>query len=86
MELSVQVAEHKTTCKTLAYKNNLLNKRVYEFSKKDSKGKGKRSRIQFHIKEEVTNVKVDLIVSFNRNFILEEEQTRVKTELVKALK
>lgn len=53
MELSVQVVEHQATCKTLAYENNLLNKRVDEISKKDSKGKGKGSRIQFWLEERI---------------------------------
>lgn len=44
--------------------------RVYEISKKKSKGESEGSRIQFQLEEEPINVKGDLTASYGRNFIL----------------
>lgn len=62
--------EHQHICKTPACKNNLMYNRVYEISKKKSKGESEGSRIQFQLEEEPINVKGDLTASYGRNFIL----------------
>lgn len=54
MELSLKVVEHYVTYKTMACENDLLSKRIYEISKKNSKGKSEGSRIQFQLEEELT--------------------------------
>lgn len=86
MELSVQVSEQQATCKTLTDENNQLKKKIDEVSKKDFKGKSEGSKIQFKLEEELTNAKDDLSTSIDRNSLLEEEQTKVKTKFEKALK
>lgn len=82
VELSVQVTEHQATYKTLTCENDLLNNRIDEISKKQSKVKREGRRIQYQLEEELTNVKADLI----ENSFLEEELSKLKTKLVKAIK
>lgn len=50
-----------------------------------SKGKREGSSIQFQVEEELINVKADVTASLDRNSFLEEEHTKVRTELEKAL-
>lgn len=43
VELSVQVVELQATYKTLSYENGILNKKLNEITKYDTKEKGKGS-------------------------------------------
>ncbi|PHT43283.1 hypothetical protein CQW23_17308 [Capsicum baccatum] len=86
VELSVQIVKHQATCKTLACENDLLNKRVDEISKKESKGRNEGRRIQFQLEEDLINVKANLTSSLDRNSILEEKLVKMKTILEKPLK
>lgn len=51
LEISVLVVKHQVTCKTLSCENNLLNKRLDEITKWNSKEKGEGSRIHFSWKQ-----------------------------------
>lgn len=64
----------------------MLKKKLDEVSKKEFKGKGEGSKIQFQLEKDLMNVKDDLSTSINRRSILEEELTIVKNKLGKALK
>ncbi|KAF3619234.1 hypothetical protein FXO37_33810 [Capsicum annuum] len=70
----------------LTCENYGLNKTIDDFSKKNLKGKGKGSRIQFQLEEDLTNAKADLSILMNQNPILKDEITQVKTNLKKACK
>lgn len=72
---NVQITEQQATCMALTCENNELNQTIDKISKKDLKGKGKGSRIQFQLEEDLTNAKVDLSILMNKNTILEDELT-----------
>lgn len=86
MKLNTQISEHQATCMGLVYENDELNKTVNEISKKDLKGKGEGSKIQFQLEEDLTKAKIDLSILMNRNSIYENELTKVKTDLDKSRK
>lgn len=78
--------ELQASDKSLFYDNSILSTNLSEISKHYLKRKGKGSRIQFELEEELAKVKADLTTSLERNSELERKLVRDKVDLEKALK